>query len=325
MKGLGRARALACVCLVLSTCGPDAGDREAGSSAVAAGSESAATASASPDDPAPGTFFVERQGGTVTVLASAAPLADVLRALADELGFDLTLFGADATAVSVELRRVALPTVLAAMLQGLAFETSYAFDPETSTHRLTRLQVGIPPWAAALREVQNEGPVPPPDVPSPPPASGGPAARGPAETPWEMERLVADAVVQFERQVEGQLQSADPSARTAALDELPAEGASLGQIVARLQGDSDARVRAAAARRLGSRTTYAATRALLGALRDPDAAVVSEALEALAASGDPTLAGEIRAALEGHSDAKLRGAAESAVARLTPSMELDGR
>ncbi len=315
-------------CLVVLTgCGAgqegELGEPSLEAAAIPASPDSLAAALPLPDR---GAARVEVSGGRVTVISNGAGRVSVLDRLAQMGGFELELGAFEDRPLFARVERADLRSALPILIAGSAYSVDYRFVPELGAHALARLRLGeaLPAGSAAgspesgltaslpsegseldpsARRESSEGATAEP--------AGGLAglatalARGAASQ--------ADPHREAERaSLRAELESSDPDDRASAVADIEPEGEGLELLVDLLAGDPDPGVRTAAAEQLADGEGYAAVRALVDALADPDREVVLEAIESLELAGDASVVPDLEPLLE-HPDAEIRGAAEEAL------------
>lgn len=234
-----------------------------------------------PDLPDRGEIAAHPTAGGVTVLANAASRLQVVRTLAELGGFELELgdTGEDRL-VTLELVDVPVELALARSLEELNYSFGYGVDPETGVHRLLRVRVG----SGDARPARSR-----------PEQVGGRRERMPLSPAQIEEARLAQEERRREREkiqdeVRIDLGAGDPAIRIAALENvLIDEGGNLERVADLLSNDPSPEVRARAAQKVFESDEEASLGYLLGALDDPDPAVVMETLDLLEFVGDESV------------------------------------
>jgi len=292
-----RGLALALAAVLASACGGDDAPRVSEPSAQPQQVSPAApardgTRSTQPLLP-PGQWQLAVANGVVSVDAVEAPRRPVLEALAQRAGF--TLEAAPGAWPPLTLRIDAQP--LEAALPLLVGELEYRAEWVSSdgVHRLAKLAVGGPRSAEAAGEAASLRPGEVSDA-----LQRALRALRDEETPMSEEEALRC------------LQDEDPETRLRAVLALEGEGEGLTALIGAIERDPDPRVRAAATVGLEESEEFAAVQALVGALDDPNAEVVVEAIDSLEFAGDASVVPSLQPLL-GHSDARVRKAAADAI------------
>jgi hypothetical protein len=242
-----------------------------------------------------GEWRVAVANGVVSVEAEQAPRRAVLGALAQRAGFALEAPPGEMAPLT--LRVVAQPLEVA--LPHVVGRRSYQAEWESrdGRHRLAKLVLG-------------------PDLGKEPDAET--AALRPGEVSAALQRALDESR-------EGELTSeealrrvndADAETRLRAVLALDGEGESLAALARVIEHDADPRVRAAATVGLEESEEFAAVRALVGALDDPNPEVVVEVIDSLEFAGDASVVPSLEPLLV-HADARVREAAKNAIALLS--------
>jgi hypothetical protein len=257
--------------------------------------------------PSGGVAVRAEDGGRYRVVARGAPRFQVLQELARAAGFEIEVGVGDPSPlrlIEVDLDGAAAEEALAEILGDVPRELHYEpAAPGTDAARLARVTVGLAP------------PVPIAAA-APPPAPGGEGLvprsrrgrRGAARPQSEEDRLA---------EIEAKRRSSDPADRARAAELMEPEQ-ELPALLAYLADDPSGEVRARAAESLADvpegERAFRVREGLLGALRDPDPAVVAAAVTSLEDLYDVLPDPRIRArvlALGGRGDPRVRAAVDS--------------
>jgi hypothetical protein len=189
----------------------------------------------------------------------------VLERLAEAAGFELQASGLAGRLSSARIDDLPLAEALPRLLGDVPYQTEYAFDAETRDHYLARLRVGEEEVAGSATAAAGE---------LAPPANAPETARravtrlgerpDAAGEPRDLELEQAELMALLE--------SPDVELRAEAAWNLEPEGEGLTRLIEVLASDPDPRVRIAATGSLENAETFAAVRALVDALNDPDPA-----------------------------------------------------
>jgi len=299
-RGSVTAPARAWLCALVAACALACGDEPAPSTPAnssdtrgATAPETSARESAARNWPASGAWSLAFAQGTVSVDAFEAPRRPLLEELAQRAGFALE--AAPGTWPPLTLRIEAQPLELALPLLVGELEYRTEWTSEEGAHRLTKLVIGAP------RATQSSA-----DAPS----------LRPGEVGDSLQRALAEMADENAPQDEidalRDLEAADAETRMRAVLALDPEGEGLTALIGAIEGDPDPRVRAAATVGLEESEEFAAVRALVGALDDPNPEVVVEAVDSLEFAGDASVVASLEPLL-GHSDARVRKAAADAI------------
>ncbi len=231
--------------------------------------------------------------GVVSIDAVDAPRRPLLEALAQRAGFALE--AAPGEWPPLTLRVDAQPLEIALPLLVGELEYTAEWTSEGGAHRLAKLVVGGPRSVGA--------------------GADGTGMR-PGEVSDALERALRelhDAPAAWsEEEALRQLKDSDAETRIRAVLALEGEGAGLDALIGAIERDPDPRVRAAATVGLEESEEFAAVQALVGALDDPNAEVVVEAIDSLEFAGDASIVPSLRPLLS-HGDARVRKAAADAI------------
>jgi hypothetical protein len=228
--------------------------------------------------PPTGEAIVRVDGGSVTVLAKAAPCVTVLRALEGELGFELVLGDSAYGRITVRAVDVTLDRALEEVLAGRPYALHYRVDPGHGGRVLSRVAVG---------RIETEGPGPvdaaAPEVPRRrSDASRILALRGDERDPAEI-RAEQDESIEL-------IADPDPLVRAEAVEWMYIDERGVAALFDVIANDPDGSVRLAAAEALSyADDEVEAVDALLLALRDSEPDVVIAALDAIEYVGDSSV------------------------------------
>jgi hypothetical protein len=231
--------------------------------------------------------------GVVSVDAVEAPRRPLVEALAQRAGFALE--AAPGAWPPLTLRLDAQPLEVALPLLVGELEYRAEWTSADGAHRLAKLVVGGP---------RSDG-------------ASGDASLRPGEVSDALERALKalhdDERPMSEEEALRRLQDEDAETRLRAVLALDGEGEeALTALIGAIERDPDPRVRAAATVGLEESEEFAAVQALVGALDDPNAEVVVEAIDSLEFAGDASVVVSLQPLLA-HSDARVRKAAADAI------------
>jgi hypothetical protein len=259
-----------------------------------------------PVRPAAGTFTAEYSDKRLSVAANHAPRLELLVRVAELADFDLVIDDTEAQwrPISALIRDESLADALPVLLGDFTFRTEQAFDEKTQTHRLVRVSVGV------RRETAPE-------------AIAEPSPRDPRleTSEWDHSEPLGEllrAAIREPREPAGpellfwQLEDPDPEVRMRAALRIEPEGEGLDRLRHLLSSDPDPRVRAATTVSIENGEGYAAVKALVDALDDPDTEVLIEVIDSLAFAGDETNVADLERFLA-HEDPRVREEAAEAI------------
>jgi hypothetical protein len=258
--------------------------------------------------PSGGVAVSAEGGGRYRVVARGAPRFQVLQELARTAGFEIEVGTGDPSPlrlIELDLDGAGAEEALAEILGDVPRELHYEpAAPGADAARLARVTVGLPP------------PVPIASATVPPPEPGGEGLvlhprrgrRGAGRAQSEEDRLA---------EIEAKRRSSDPADRARAAELMEPEQ-ELPALLTYLADDPSGEVRARAAESLADvpegERAFRVREGLLGALRDPDPAVVAAAVTSLEDLYDVLPDPRIRArvlALGGRGDPRVRAAVDS--------------
>jgi hypothetical protein len=262
-------------------------------------------------------------GSRVEVLSNGASRLTVLRRLATTADFELAVGEVEDQPLTVHIEPTDLRLAVPILVGDLRYRADYAFDGQGGRHQLERLEIGT--FAPSELAASRWGPAGSGEEPRPRSAD----RRGPGEARGSpvrgIGRVLASAVAaaggqsfqdeEEEREILAALESRDPRVRAGAAENIEPFGRGVAPLLTLALEDPDPGVRAAATAQLAYGDSYAAVSGLLDALGDPDRAVVLEAIEGIASSGDESLLFALEP-LRKSGDKDIRRAAEEAVTSL---------
>ena len=294
-SALARALAAALAAVLALAC---ADERPAGSETPSPAPAAAAPASAPRAEPVrpngpllpAGEWQLAYANGVVSVDAVEAPRRPLLEALSQRAGFALDAAPGAWPPLTLRVDALSLEAALPLLVGELEYRTEWA--SEDGAHRLARLVVGGPRARADADELR-------------PGEVREALQRGLRELRDETEPLSEEEALR-------RLADADPEARLRAVLALEGEGEGLAALARAVERDPDPRVRAAATVGLEESEEFGAVQALVGALDDPNAEVVLEAIDSLEFAGDASIVPSLEPLLA-HGDARVRKAAADAI------------
>jgi HEAT repeat protein len=232
----------------------------------------------------------------VSVDALAAPREPLLRQLARDAEFALASDGSEWPPLTLRIDAIPLELALPRLVGDLGYDAEW--QTRNGGHRLVKLTVGT-------------------DRPRAQP--GGPD---------EVDAAAADVSATLERALEAQsamppspeeraaqaalVTDPDPEQRIRAALALEPEGEGLKQLLDMLANDPDPRVRAATTASIENSEEFAAVRALVDALHDPNPEVVVEVIDSLEFAADASIVPDLEPLL-GHEDPRVRQRAAEAI------------
>jgi hypothetical protein len=281
-------RALPATIAVLMAVGLGCGSQESADSIAT----TATDAITDTDQPLPATdkAHVEYVDGLVTVHSKGSLQIAILEQLAAQAGFAIAAGRVDAKPITLQIERVPLVDAIALILDGLRYTVEYDSDEASGARFLALVAIGD---ADAIE-------------------SG--AADSVERTQRRPDPIGSTREAPSEEQVEilAELGDSDPEVRADAVFWIDFEGDTLERLIAMLESDPDAEVRASIVDRLGEEESAAATAAVAAALRDRDPEVVLRAIEVLEFDAGAWLIPELERLLT-HPDEEVREAAEDAI------------
>ena len=296
--------------------------------------------------------------GRVTIRGKHVERIQVLKALAEKLRFELYAGRVDALYMDLDIRRENPEVALHVLLAGVRYATEVRFNEQLKRHELESLSVGalderypgagaatsgnstsasvtiaanprLPLSPSSQRASLNsevgaiyENPpqraTPPADLGFVPPQNAPFLGTEPrveqASVPVDDGFSQADALAA--------LKSDDPQIRAAAIESVEPTRSGISTLAAQAEHDSSERNRALAVQQLGKGRGFEVTNALLSALDDSSKDVVTAALDALASTGDHTLAGRIESALKDPNNPAIREHLQSTLKTLENSVPM---
>jgi len=245
--------------------------------------------------PARGEATVRYTDGVVSVDAFAAPRLPLLERLSEEAGFVLIAEASDWPPLTLRIDDMAIELALPLLVGDLEYAAEWR--TEKGTHRLTTLTVGAaqrPPSDSATEEGLPEGEV-------------SAALERALDAAGEAPPSDTEAAAQAAR-----FADADPEQRIRAALAMEAEGDGLKTLCDMLANDPDPRVRAATTASLENSEDFAAVRALVDALHDPNPEVVVEVIDSLEFAADASIVPDLEKLLA-HTDLRVRQRAADAI------------
>jgi hypothetical protein len=243
----------------------------------------------------PGQWQLAVAAGVVSVDASEAPRRPLLEALAKRAGFALEAAAGDWPPLTLRVDAIPLESALPLLVGELEYRAEWVSGASgEGVHKLAKLVVGGPRSADA--------------------SDGSSLAPGVVSDSLQhaLRVLHDEKEPMAEADALALLKDADPEQRVRAVLELEGEGDGLKALVGAIERDPDPRVRAAATVGLEDSEEFAAVQALVGALRDPNADVVLEAIDSLEYAGDASVVASLQPLLA-HTDPRVRKAASDAI------------
>jgi hypothetical protein len=297
IRSLTRCLALAAAACLAVACGagdkPQAGDQKPARPQQAAAPPPATASDASSARallPA-GQWQLAVANGVVSVDAVEAPRRPLLEALAQRSPFALEAAPGEWPPLTLRIDAQPLEVALPLLVGDL--EYSAEWKNEGGVHRLAKLIVGGP---RAQAEVGADG-LPPGEV---------------SDSLQRALKAYRDGDKMSEEEALQRIKDDDPQTRIRATLALEGEGEGLTALIGAIERDPDPRVRAAATVGLEESEEFAALQALVGALSDPNAEVVVEAIDSLEFAGDASVVPKLQPLLA-HPDPRVRKAAADAI------------